>query len=193
MCFFERVLYSRWRSTQSTSDFGFKDVPRNEKQGMVREVFSKVASKYDVMNDVMSMGAHRLWKDELVAMMGLKSLAKYDTTTPLRFLDVAGGTGDVGFRIHSEVQKNFVCFGDDATRKRDDQGRLGTDEFGEGDKQIVICDINPEMLVVGKKRARQFIGASGFESVGFVEGNAECLPFEGESCTVSNFMAHMHY
>lgn len=75
----------------STTHFGFQTVPEGEKAGRVHGVFTRVASKYDVMNDVMSMGIHRVWKD---AMM--------DWLTPRpgqRLLDVAGGTGDVAFRF----------------------------------------------------------------------------------------------
>lgn len=73
-----------------TTHFGFQTVNETEKAGMVHGVFTKVASKYDIMNDVMSMGIHRIWKD---AMMDW--LAPRPGT---RLLDVAGGTGDVSFR-----------------------------------------------------------------------------------------------
>ncbi|MCL4066215.1 bifunctional demethylmenaquinone methyltransferase/2-methoxy-6-polyprenyl-1,4-benzoquinol methylase UbiE [Pseudomonas sp. GX19020] len=73
-----------------TTHFGFRDVREEEKAGLVHSVFSSVASKYDVMNDLMSVGIHRIWKD---AMMDW--LAPRPGT---RLLDVAGGTGDVAFR-----------------------------------------------------------------------------------------------
>ena len=73
-----------------TTHFGFQDIPEEEKAGRVRGVFGSVASKYDIMNDVMSVGIHRLWKD---AMMDW--LAPRPGT---RLLDVAGGTGDISFR-----------------------------------------------------------------------------------------------
>jgi len=76
---------------EKTTHFGFQDVPESEKAGRVRGVFGSVASKYDVMNDAMSLGIHRIWKD---AMM--------DWLAPhagQRLLDVAGGTGDIAFRF----------------------------------------------------------------------------------------------
>ncbi len=76
---------------ENTTHFGFQTVPEGDKAGMVHGVFTRVASKYDVMNDLMSGGVHRLWKD---AMM--------DWLAPRpghRLLDVAGGTGDVAFRF----------------------------------------------------------------------------------------------
>jgi demethylmenaquinone methyltransferase/2-methoxy-6-polyprenyl-1,4-benzoquinol methylase len=75
---------------KKTTHFGFTDIPESEKAGRVRGVFGSVASKYDVMNDAMSMGIHRIWKD---AMMDW--LAPRPGT---RLLDVAGGTGDIAFR-----------------------------------------------------------------------------------------------
>ena len=78
-------------SAERTTHFGYRDVPESEKAGMVHGVFSSVASRYDLMNDLMSMGIHRLWKD---AMMDW--LAPRDGQT---LLDVAGGTGDIAFRF----------------------------------------------------------------------------------------------
>jgi demethylmenaquinone methyltransferase/2-methoxy-6-polyprenyl-1,4-benzoquinol methylase len=74
-----------------TTHFGFQDVPEAEKAGMVHGVFSRVASRYDVMNDLMSLGIHRIWKD---AMMDWLAPRPHQ-----RLLDVAGGTGDVAFRF----------------------------------------------------------------------------------------------
>lgn len=74
-----------------TTHFGFQDVPEAEKAGMVHGVFSRVASKYDVMNDLMSGGVHRLWKDAMMDWLAPRP--------GQRLLDVAGGTGDVAFRF----------------------------------------------------------------------------------------------
>lgn len=74
-----------------TTHFGYRDVPEAEKAGMVHGVFSRVASRYDVMNDLMSGGIHRLWKDAMMDWLAPRP--------GQRLLDVAGGTGDVAFRF----------------------------------------------------------------------------------------------
>jgi demethylmenaquinone methyltransferase / 2-methoxy-6-polyprenyl-1,4-benzoquinol methylase len=74
-----------------TASFGFRDVPEAEKEGLVREVFSSVASRYDLMNDLMSGGIHRIWKDAMVEWL--------NPQPNWRALDVAGGTGDIAMRI----------------------------------------------------------------------------------------------
>ena len=76
---------------QTTTHFGFQDVPESEKAGRVQGVFSSVASKYDVMNDAMSFGIHRIWKDAMMDWLAPRA--------GQRLLDVAGGTGDVSFRF----------------------------------------------------------------------------------------------
>lgn len=78
-------------SDGKTTHFGYQDVPEAEKAEMVHGVFSRVASRYDVMNDLMSMGIHRLWKDAMMDWLAPRS--------GQRLLDVAGGTGDVAFRF----------------------------------------------------------------------------------------------
>ncbi|WP_423219942.1 bifunctional demethylmenaquinone methyltransferase/2-methoxy-6-polyprenyl-1,4-benzoquinol methylase UbiE [Cognatishimia maritima] len=76
---------------QNTTHFGFETVPESEKAGRVQGVFNSVASKYDVMNDVMSMGIHRVWKDAMMDWLAPRPGQK--------LLDVAGGTGDISFRF----------------------------------------------------------------------------------------------
>ena len=136
----------------------------------MREVFSKVAGKYDVMNDLMSMGAHRLWKDELVRMMNFPAAAKASPTLIPRHLDVAGGTGDVAFRSVTAMAKSYGAAFD----------ILQDGKRADGERQVVVCDINPEMLAVGASRAPSVLGDQS-SSVGFVEGNAEALPFTDAS------------
>src|ERR1700760_541942 len=101
--------------------FGFRTVDLDAKQGMVDDVFRLVARRYDLMNDLMSGGLHRAWKDALVTAINPPRGEQ-----PFRMLDVAGGTGDVAFRV--------VAAGGAGTR-------------------ATVCDINPEMLAVGRERA----------------------------------------
>lgn len=76
---------------QKTTHFGFRTVDESDKAGMVHGVFSRVASKYDIMNDLMSVGIHRLWKDAMMDWLAPRP--------GQQLLDVAGGTGDVAFRF----------------------------------------------------------------------------------------------
>lgn len=127
---------------QETTHFGFETVPLVEKQGKVDEVFHKVASRYDLMNDLMSGGLHRVWKDILISML------RPPKSRPYRHLDVAGGTGDVAFRIL---------------------------DAGGPQTHVDVLDINGSMLGVGEERAAKK-GLS--DRLSFVEANAESLPFE---------------
>jgi demethylmenaquinone methyltransferase/2-methoxy-6-polyprenyl-1,4-benzoquinol methylase len=77
-------------STSDIVDFGFSTVPRAEKSARVRDVFDSVARRYDIMNDLMSLGVHRLWKRDFVTALGPRA--------HLRLLDLAGGTGDISFQ-----------------------------------------------------------------------------------------------
>ena len=81
--------------TDAVTHFGAKQVPLKDKQGMVNEVFDGVASRYDLMNDLMSGGIHRIWKDALVAKLN----PPRSGSRPYRVLDMAGGSGDIGERI----------------------------------------------------------------------------------------------
>ncbi|EFO28459.1 ubiquinone biosynthesis methyltransferase [Loa loa] len=80
----------------ATTHFGFQEVDEKEKSRKVHAVFANVANKYDLMNDAMSLGIHRLWKDHFVANLGL--------TANTSLVDVAGGTGDIAFRAVREIQ-----------------------------------------------------------------------------------------
>ncbi|KAG8814654.1 2-hexaprenyl-6-methoxy-1,4-benzoquinone methyltransferase [Serendipita sp. 399] len=137
---------------EETTHFGYKDVPKAQKEALVKEVFSSVASKYDVMNDAMSMGVHRLWKDEFVSLLKPGS-AKVGKVT--RCIDVAGGTGDIALRIL-----------DYAREKKADR-----------DLVVDLVDINPEMLKEGQKRFRKTM-YHGTPQVAFHAGNAQDLERE---------------
>ncbi|MFK3890199.1 class I SAM-dependent methyltransferase [Sphingomonas sp. NPDC079357] len=100
-----------------TVSFGYEDVTPTEKTARVRGVFSNVASRYDLMNDAMSGGMHRLWKDRFVRRVKPRAAEQ--------ILDMAGGTGDIAFRL------------------------------AESGASVTVADINPEMLEVGIGRAQQ--------------------------------------
>jgi demethylmenaquinone methyltransferase / 2-methoxy-6-polyprenyl-1,4-benzoquinol methylase len=125
-----------------TTHFGFRDVPVEHKQTLVNSVFHSVASRYDLMNDLMSMGLHRVWKDIMI-----NTLNPPKGETPFALLDVAGGTGDIAFRAAKAAGANF---------------------------RATVCDINPDMLAVGRERAA---ARHLDDRVSFVEGNAEALAF----------------
>ncbi|KAF9613239.1 hypothetical protein IFM89_006340 [Coptis chinensis] len=143
------------------TSFGFKDVPEEDKSRLVGNVFSSVASSYDLMNDLMSGGLHRLWKDRLVSEL--------HPFPGMKHLDVAGGTGDVAFRILdniNSISRRAVKY-DPADNLNDET-------------QIYVCDINPNMLNVGKKRAIER-GLGESHSLVWVEGDAEALSFDNSS------------
>ena len=118
-----------------TVSYGYEQVAPAEKTRRVGEVFASVARRYDLMNDLMSGGLHRMWKDSFVAMVKPRAGE--------RILDMAGGTGDIAFRMAAK----------------------GAD--------VVVADINPAMLEVGRERAVKR-GISGLE---WREENAEVLSF----------------
>lgn len=140
------------------TSFGFKHVREEEKSQLVGNVFSSVASNYDLMNDLMSGGLHRLWKDRLVSML--------NPFPGMKHLDVAGGTGDVAFRILDGIS---------SIKRRANQDPIN-DHLQE-ETQIHVCDINPNMLSVGRKRAIER-GLGEDKSLIWVEGDAEALSFE---------------
>lgn len=118
------------RPAGKTTHFGFRTVDEDAKAGMVHSVFSSVASKYDIMNDVMSVGIHRLWKD---AMM--------DWLTPRdgqHLLDVAGGTGDIAFRFLKRAPgaKATVC---DMTQGMLDEGMKRAEAANLADRLTWVC------------------------------------------------------
>ena len=125
--------------TEDKTDFGFEQVSPAEKTRRVRAVFESVAPSYDIMNDLMSGGLHRLWKRFCLSQTGLGRGG--------RVLDLAGGTGDIAQGLARQVGP-------------------------EG--EVVLADINPAMLGVGRSRALD-AGLGG--RIRITTANAECLPF----------------
>ena len=128
---------------KARASFGFREVDLEAKQGLVDRVFDQVAGRYDLMNDLMSGGLHRVWKDAMVSWLGPPR------TGPYRVLDVAGGTGDIAFRIARRA----------------------------AGAAVTVADINAEMLKVGQERAVKrgldgrvdFVEANA-EDLGFPDG-----------------------
>ncbi|XP_021744985.1 2-methoxy-6-polyprenyl-1,4-benzoquinol methylase, mitochondrial-like isoform X2 [Chenopodium quinoa] len=152
------LLSSVSRLHSHATSFGFKEVREEEKSQMVGNVFSNVASSYDLMNDLMSGGLHRLWKDRLVEEL--------NPFPGMKHLDVAGGTGDVAFRVLDSIKHKALL--------------NASKDYLLEETKIYVCDINPKMLDVGKKRALER-GLGGDTSLIWVEGDAESLKFEDNS------------
>lgn len=129
--------------------FGFKEVDRDKKSNLVKNIFSNVAKKYDLMNDLMSAGTHRLWKNNMI-----KHIDFFDN---IKIIDVAGGTGDIAFRIAKKAQEKNLNY------------------------QIEVVDVNPQMLEVGRSRA---VDMNLFSHLNFVENDGENLKFADESFDV---------
>ena len=129
---------------KQTVAFGYRDVAPEEKPALLREIFSSVARRYDLMNDLMSAGVHRLWKDQFVDWL--------NPQPGMAVLDVAGGTGDVAFRIAAR------------TRAKGEQA------------EITVCDINLPMLEQGRRRPE-----ANSANIAWVCGDAENLPIEDAS------------
>jgi 2-methoxy-6-polyprenyl-1,4-benzoquinol methylase len=102
-------------------------VPEDQKESLVKDVFNSVASKYDLMNDAMSLGVHRLWKDEYI------SLLKPGSRGPIKCLDVAGGTGDIALRILDYAREKYA----------------------DRETSVDVADINAEMLKEGYIRSKK--------------------------------------
>jgi len=129
-----------------TTHFGFATVKTEAKAGLVRRVFDSVADSYDLMNDLMSFGIHRLWKTAAIDVL--------DPRPGITCLDVAGGTGDMAFRIRGRL------------KKRGGTGR------------IIVADINAEMLRVGRDRAVDRGISDGLE---WLVADAQALPLPDAS------------
>lgn len=131
---------------QEQNWFGYRRTSADEKTSLVKDVFSSVADQYDLMNDLMSAGVHRLWKRRLIREIRPRP--------DHRYLDVAGGTGDIAFKIF------------EATNRQTD---------------LTVFDLNPEMLRVGQDRA---IDRGILKGINWIEGNAQTLPFDDNTFDV---------
>lgn len=139
------------RDNAEKTSFGFRDVAAEEKAGLVGGVFTSVASRYDLMNDLMSAGVHRIWKSAF--------LTRINPQPGERLIDVAGGTGDIA--------RGFLK-------------RAGSRPQAEHrtPASAVICDANPDMLKAGKARRDSEKYGKRIE---WVCGDAESLPFPDKS------------
>lgn len=132
--------------------FGFEAVDEDLKSEKVYEVFEKVADNYDLMNDAMSFGIHRIWKHLFISRL--------NPPHGTHLLDVAGGSGDIAFRYLDFLKK----------QPNPDQ------RFS----RVTVCDINESMLSVGKNRAEK-LGYTDENKINWVLGDAENLPIESDS------------
>lgn len=131
---------------EKQTHFGYRDVAEGEKSSLVRGVFSSVATKYDIMNDVMSGGVHRLWKTAMIDWLAPRP--GWST------LDVAGGTGDIAFRILERANAK-----------------------GPG-TEVTVLDLTEDMLRAGMERAESNTLAG---QLTWVNGDAMALPFENNT------------
>ena len=163
---FDVRLYSNNNSNdnENTTHFGFQTVNENLKESLVGSVFSSVAPSYDIMNDVMSLGIHRLWKDDFVNSLKPRSIkspleagvsedyARKFGGTGLNVIDMAGGTGDIAHRIL-------------------DYARL---KHADRSVKVTVMDVNEQMLNEGERRARQSLYFNT-DQIDFKLANAENL------------------
>lgn len=168
------------KADSDTTHFGYRTVHRAEKAGMVRDVFDSVASRYDLMNDLMSGGIHRLWKDSFVAQVAPRP--------GMTCLDVGGGTGDIAFRILERMESRARA---DARRNAPlENAGYSLPEAGDevdvlagppGGARVMVCDINAEMITVGRDRAMDRGYVRGLD---WLVGDAEKLPVADTSVDV---------
>ncbi|WEW58712.1 2-hexaprenyl-6-methoxy-1,4-benzoquinone methyltransferase [Emydomyces testavorans] len=151
-----RAQINEPRQSERTTHFGFETIPESVKESRVGAVFSSVATSYDTMNDLMSLGIHRLWKDHFVRSLNPGSCYTGDQPESEKgwnILDIAGGTGDIAFRML-----------DHATNINNDHST-----------RVTVADINPSMLAEGKKRSLD-TAYYNTERLSFIQANAESMP-----------------
>lgn len=136
-------------SPETQTWFGDTPVAAPEKARRVRSVFETVAGRYDLANDAMSLGIHRLWKRVMID--ALKARPSH------HMLDVAGGTGDIAFRLLDRIG--------------------GVEQLERSAGSITVCDLTPTMLEKGRDRA---IDRGFLKGIGWIAGNAEALPIQDQ-------------
>ncbi|EHA47686.1 hypothetical protein MCOR27_000724 [Pyricularia oryzae] len=136
--------------SERTTHFGFQTVPESQKAERVADVFHNVAETYDRMNDLMSFGWHRVWKDHFVRTLNPGLSADPLKPSPQHILDVAGGTGDIAFRmLHNAHVLN-----------------------ANPNVRVTISDINASMLAVGRSRAESTLPPAQLSALSFLEADA---------------------
>ncbi len=159
---------------QQQRDFGFAQVSPDEHKTKVKEVFTSVAESYDAMNDFMSFFQHRLWKDRFVGT--LRPFAGQ------HHVDVAGGTGDVAFRVLDAIREAERREREDRVHRLDDDDDGAAADVVVDPGRVTVCDINAAMLAEGRRKAEaSFGGGAAADGLAWIEADAETLPFDDES------------
>jgi demethylmenaquinone methyltransferase/2-methoxy-6-polyprenyl-1,4-benzoquinol methylase len=147
----------------TATTFGFREVDARERQGLVNEVFATVADRYDLMNDLMSGGLHRLWKDDLVVAVNPPRSGE-----PFSVLDLAGGTGDVAMRIvraGGQGTSTVIC---DISPEMLEVGRRKVEAAGLGDR-ISLVEGNAEKLPFANRAFDAVTIAFGIRNVTHID------------------------
>jgi demethylmenaquinone methyltransferase/2-methoxy-6-polyprenyl-1,4-benzoquinol methylase len=153
----------REHAREGTTSFGFREVPEEARQGLVNEVFATVAERYDLMNDLMSGGLHRLWKDDLVDLINPPKGRQ-----PFRLLDVAGGTGDVAIRFGTATGENATAVLCDVSREMLEVGRRKVRQ-GRLERRIACVEGNAEALPFPDRSFDAYTIAFGIRNVTHIE------------------------
>jgi demethylmenaquinone methyltransferase/2-methoxy-6-polyprenyl-1,4-benzoquinol methylase len=148
---------------ETTASFGYKTVPEEARQGLVNEVFSSVAGRYDLMNDLMSGGLHRLWKDDLIGC-----LAPPRSDRPFHLIDVAGGTGDITLKALRAAGAGTRVTLLDISPEMVEVGRRRIDEAGVSER-VAFAIANAEALPFPDKTFDAYTIAFGIRNVTHID------------------------
>lgn len=150
-------------STENQTSFGFRNVAEGERQGLVNRVFASVAERYDVMNDVMSGGLHRLWKRDFAAMINAPR-----TDARFELIDVAGGTGDIAMRYCAGSGANSKAVIVDISPEMLEVGERRVRDAGYSDR-ITLIEGNAEQLAFAADRFDAYTIAFGIRNVTHID------------------------